>query len=80
MYVLTHTDDRVLLAEWGSLVEGTPRGTVVAGPGFNGGSAYQHDARPLNPNTIRVVYGDNGAIQVVDVPVVANPQPIPNGT
>jgi hypothetical protein len=73
LYVLTHTDDRVLLAEWGSMVEGTPRGTVVAGPGFNGGSAYQHDARALNENTIRVVFGDNGAIRVVDVNVLEGP-------
>ena len=77
LYVLTHTDDRVLLAEWSSLVAGTPRGTVIAGPGFHGGSAYQHGARPLNPETIRVVYGDNGAIRVVDVSQRATPQPIP---
>jgi hypothetical protein len=77
LYVLTHTDDRVLLAEWSSLVEKTPRGFVVAGPGFNGGSAYQHDARPLNQETIRVVYGDNGVIRVADVGDLANPKPIP---
>ena len=77
LYVLTHTDDRVLLAEWSSLTEKTPRGTVVAGPGFNGGSAYQHDARPLNQETIRVVFGDNGAIRVADLSGLDNPQPIP---
>jgi hypothetical protein len=77
LFVLTHTDDRVLLAEWGSLAAGTPRGWVIAGPGFNGGSAYQHDARPLNTDAIRVVYGDNGAIEVVDVNGLGNPQPIP---
>jgi hypothetical protein len=80
LFVLTHTDDRVLLAEWNSLVEKTPRGWVVAGPNFNGGSAYQHDARALNPDAIRVVYGDNGVIQVVDVKGLANPQPIPPGS
>ncbi len=50
---------------------------MIAGPGFNGGSAYQHDARPLNANAIRVVFGDNGQIRVVDVSPLANPQPIP---
>ena len=78
LYVLTHTDDRVLLAEWESLVQSTPRGTVIAGPGFNGGSAYQHDARPISADTIRVVFGDNGLIRVVDVSNLATPQPIPH--
>jgi hypothetical protein len=77
LFVLTHTDDRVLLLEWGSLVQQAPRGWVIAGPGFNGGSAYQHDARPLNTNAIRVVFGDNGQIRVVDVSPLANPQLIP---
>jgi hypothetical protein len=78
LYVLTHTDDSVLLAEWGSLVASTPRGTVIAGPGFNGGSAYQHDARPTSADTIRVVFGDNGLIRVVDVSNLDTPQPIPH--
>jgi hypothetical protein len=77
LYVLAHTDDRVLLAEWESLVRGAPRGSVIRGPGFNGGSAYQHDARPLNPETIRVAYGDNGAIDIVDVPNLGSPNPLP---
>jgi hypothetical protein len=79
LYVLTHTDDRVLLAEWNSLTRKAPSGWVIAGPGFNGGSAYQHDARPLNADAIRVVFGDNGQIRVVDTPL-DNPQPIPVGT
>jgi hypothetical protein len=77
LFVLVHTDDRVILAEWSSLVQQRPRGWVIAGPNFNGGSAYQHDARPLNQDAIRVVYGDNGAIRVHDVNGLANPQPIP---
>jgi hypothetical protein len=77
LFVLVHTDDRVILAEWNSLVQETPQGWVIAGPGFNGGSAYQHDARALNQNAIRVAYGDNGAIRVVDIQPLANPQPIP---
>jgi hypothetical protein len=77
LFVLVHTDDRVLLAEWNSLVDKAPRGWTIAGPNFNGGSAYQHDARPLNNDAIRVVYGDNGQIRVVDVNGLGNPQPIP---
>jgi hypothetical protein len=77
LYVLTHSDDRVLLAEWGSLARGAPRGTVIAGPGFDGGSAYQHDARALTPSTIRVAYGDNGVIRIVDVSNLQSPSPIP---
>jgi hypothetical protein len=76
LFVLLHTDDCVLLCEWNSLVEKKPLGWVIAGPGFNGGSAYQHDARPLNTNAIRVVYGNNGQIVVHDVNGLENPQPI----
>jgi hypothetical protein len=58
LWVLYHDVDRILLAEWGSLSRGEPRGYVLRGPGFDGGPAYSHDARALAVRTIRVLAHD----------------------
>lgn len=52
LMVLYHTEDRLLLSEWGR-----PIGYVLE-TGFNGGSAYTHDAGAVSQSVIRVLYHD----------------------